>query len=59
MNRKELAEKFLEDNFSCGAGSPGMSSVGNISGNTNKGLRKLPDGFHEKMRSLINKQLSR
>lgn len=43
--RDSLRASFFNDEDTYMAGSPGMSSVGAIGGNTNKGLKPLPKGF--------------
>lgn len=56
----------IEDHYSMGgtsAGSPGGGSIGAMGGNTNKGLYKLPEGYHEKAKantlmSLMNSSYS-
>jgi hypothetical protein len=42
-NMKYYSGNYDEDSYM--AGSPGMSSVGAMGGNTNKGLKPLPKGF--------------
>lgn len=59
--RKESKEeKFSdEDSYDCGAGSPGMSSVGNMGGSTNRGLRPLRKNEESKAKQfVINKMLN-
>jgi hypothetical protein len=52
QRKKKLSRSFFSDEDSytvggSGAGSPGMSSVGSIGGNTNRGLGPLPEDHHQ------------
>lgn len=55
---KDIFYSVMEDKYDCGAGSPGMSSVGNMGGNTNRGLRPLRKDEESKAKQfVINKML--
>lgn len=59
---KDIFYSVMEDSYcmggGTGAGSPGMSSVGNMGGNTNRGLRPLKKGEESRAKQfVINKML--
>lgn len=59
---KRTSDQYTdEDNFDggCGAGSPGMSSVGSMGGNTNKGMKALPKGAEERTKAYVLNQMNK
>lgn len=44
----KLIDELSNYNDSYSAGSPGGGGISSMGGHTNKGLTKLPEGYHEK-----------